>query len=342
MKHDCRLTHPNTSHGDWVGVSGITPPWFLVHPPSLVSIDFGSGDEHTELENLLNELMLKGVANNTRQRMQRMLERFHAFVQGEGYREYPIESQIMLFVTFLLNKPKCNGEKDPWTPIKATTALNYLYLIRKGLELTQGQTLPMTARLGTFSSALRVMAGTQEIEQAVPATLEEMKQVGTSTHLSMEEKALIELGWVTAARVDDLLRLEWRDVAEEMTGVTLTFRRTKGDRFGLGTVLSVEISSYHHLQQYLRSNRRSESAVVFEMSYARVVAALKTINASWSGHSLRRGALIHLARQGFALEDIQDLARHASVISTRRYVGRENANFQRARTAKTLSASLQL
>ncbi|KAJ9440324.1 hypothetical protein DIPPA_23786 [Diplonema papillatum] len=131
----------------------------------------------------------------------------------------------------------------------------------------------------------------------------------------------ITLAWQGAARVDDVLTREARNVTESSDFWSVNWVGSKSDPFRLGQVTGVVLPPPQDqtLRSLLRSTRPGQR-IFAGVTFRRVVAALKRANQALTGHSLRRGALFRLLRMGVDLDTLRRVSRHSTQDALVRYL----------------------
>lgn len=160
-------------------------------------------------------------------------------------------------------------------------------------------------------------------EQAEPATKEEVMKFVRTSRERKETKLLIYLAWKSASRADDMRKLNPHDITEVTHQgrplIILRWRpkalkdlgsgRLKNGGNGLGHSCVVDMGEDHReMMDFLKTRQRC----VTEMSTEEMGRILKKIRPDLSAHSLKRGALQHVIKEGVPLEVLVELARHSS------------------------------
>ena len=242
----------------------------------------------------------------------------------ERYREFRVEWEtsekvrmghdegVILWITHL----RVNG-------LATTSALQYLVNVTAGLKRFEGW-VNEGQLLRDFRRGLKRDGGLKPAKQAKPATLGQV-----TAAIAKETRPLVKLAigmmWSGAARASDVLRLSPGEITptEGTDTITIVWTQTTSDHFRLGKTTGMILQP--HLRQILISRLQDisgEQPVFPEeaVTYRSIAIALKHIDQELTPHSLRRGALTTLARQGVPLDKLQLISRHSSVDAVLRYV----------------------
>ena len=232
------------------------------------------------------------------------------------------------------------GESQPTMPLD----LAIIFLVELHQELSQWAPTTTLSRLTTMQGALRVlplyvkeapsieMKGcprwTQTVDGAAIAAVAHLPnqplpiqfgEAQTAWQLAqMPLAAALELSWLTAGRVKDVLQIQTKDVQLQQGCMVVALRAGKTARKG-GYSISVPLPS-DSFQHWL-SNRPSTQRWLFQgVTEHQVRAAIRAINPKLELRSFRRGRLQYLAQGGMAEDYLLKLSRHASVPMLRRYL----------------------
>jgi len=162
--------------------------------------------------------------------------------------------------------------------------------------------------------------------------------------IGLRDRALLTLGWFTAARRSEIVALRVQDVAFVREGLRLTLRRSKTDQEGRGLEKGVPYAGdpaacpVRALRAWLDA-ARLETGPIFRavigkgeiaehalhaQEVARIVkrgaARLGLPPASFGGHSLRAGFITTAARKGKSLDAIMRQSGHRSERVARGYI----------------------
>ena len=179
----------------------------------------------------------------------------------------------------------------------------------------------------------------------MPADLRAMlSRLDLSTIKGKRDRAMILLGFFTAARRSELATLQFADLAETVEGLTVTIRRSKTDQEGAGLVKAITqqdnpgFCPVRTLSEYMKAADITGGPVFGEIkkggrimdtaltghSIARLVKdaakAAKLDPAKYSGHSLRAGLVTTAAKEGASMAEIMQQTGHKSTDTVTRYI----------------------
>ncbi|KAJ9436716.1 hypothetical protein DIPPA_21970, partial [Diplonema papillatum] len=264
-----------------------------------------SNGERERLVGKANSYIGDALALSTRRGVHSVYRRFLEFRRHWETRfgtPLDVPTAVVLFVTRLLSR-------EP-NSISTSTAVQYVVNIQSA-ERRLGR--PIESQLvRDFVRSLKRAGALRPAKQAVPATKEDVaRAVRLETDPVM--RLAITLAWQGAARVDDVLTREARNVTESPDFWSVNWVGSKSDPFRLGQVTGVVLPPEEDetLRSLLRSARPGQR-IFAGVTFRRVVAALKRSNQALTGHSLRRGALFRLLKMGVDLDTLQRVSRHAT------------------------------
>ncbi|KAJ9437841.1 Gag-Pro-Pol polyprotein, partial [Diplonema papillatum] len=272
-----------------------------------------SNGERERLVGKANSYIGDALALSTRRGVHSVYRRFLEFRRHWETRfgtPLDVPTAVVLFVTRLLSR-------EP-NSISTSTAVQYVVNIQSA-ERRLGR--PIESQLvRDFIRSLKRAGALRPAKQAVPATKEDVaRAVRLETDPVM--RLAITLAWQGAARVDDVLTREARNVTESPDFWSVNWVGSKSDPFRLGQVTGVVLPPEEDetLRSLLRSARPGQR-IFAGVTFRRVVAALKRSNQALTGHSLRRGALFRLLKMGVDLDTLQRVSRHATQDALVRYL----------------------
>jgi len=214
------------------------------------------------------------------------------------------------------------------TPTKARSKLHYLSAL-----LSRLQPRPLLDR---YRAGLRRIAASEPLEQATPATPQEISNA--IRRLPLREGLALYIGWRTASRMDEVEALCGEIVCQTHPTIILYWgASTKTSQVNpFQQQFYVEIppratsdreNKYPQLQQALARLGPHETLV---QKQGLILTALKQVNPALSQHSIKRGAVLQLTRRAaekrFDATLIPLVAKHQDAVtklpsSTIRYMG---------------------
>lgn len=217
----------------------------------------------------------------------------------------PLDMRMILWITY---KRQEGG-------VQGSSALEYYRKLHQVYRLITGGESPI---MKEFGAALARQPGAQP-EGARAITETEIQKVIRETRNEIE-KLQASVQWLTASRSDDLHRLDWEDVTIE--GETVTLHWNKGTKGGTQKRVDMfPVAAVPRIKEHLRlkNGRRP-----FPLDAERMTAMLRRILGHaerLSSHSIKKGALTHLLRQGAPLSQVQFKAKHQTLENLQTYVG---------------------
>ena len=221
-------------------------------------------------------------------------------------------------------------------------------------QAKQDDALPVVGRRTETAVKAAARSGYDRgLGQVDPLTWSMVRQV---TELAAQERtitgdrdaALLRTGSDALLRIGEIRSLRWTDVSILPTGAgTLTIRRSKTDQVGRGKELYLKSQTVSYLRRWreFAPYREDPDAVVFtkvsrhghalasgplSIQGIRDVIQRRAELAGYgdlriSGHSLRVGAALSLARRGASLPQLMELGRWTSPQTVQRYIAGETA-----------------
>lgn len=228
---------------------------------------------------------------------------------------------------------------------KATTTLTKLASIQGMLKnlpyyITNAPSIQMNGSTiwRTTMKGATYNANAETPAQAEPMTTEHLYQlINNST--DMEMKACLELSWLTAGRIGDILQLTPKSIAvldDEVTMVKFTHGKTA--RLGAYTIAIPPITPT--TKEYL-PQARNNLCLFPTITTTSFRDEVRKINTQYECRSIRRGRLQVLSQGGMSEEALLHISRHLNIASLRRYLDfgqRSGENLHRARIAAKASA----
>ena len=251
-------------------------------------------------------------------------------VQWEAWTGHPlaVDEAILLWLS----------KKSVVDGLKPSALLQYLQNLKAWAKRAGFLEHP-TPMLRDLERSYKRSGALRPSRQAVPADLATVRQA-IDGESSPVVRVALEVAFKAAARVGDLLKLDVRALSFEDSYVGFDWSGGKSDPFRLGRTTGVALSpqAFDFLQTRCRS--LPPDAPAFPTTRQKLVAALRRVDPQLSGHSLRRGALMHLMQKGHSLAEMMSVSRHATVESLLHYIPLAKAH--PAREAVRVSASLDL
>ena len=185
---------------------------------------------------------------------------------------------------------------------------------------------------GLRGVAIRAVA--HRPHQPRPATAVEAQQAWQQASLPVA--VVIELAWLAAGRISDILQLKVGDVILQPTAMVIAMRAGKTARkagFSISTSLpSAQLTSW--IQQH-----RQPGWLFGGVSGEMVREALRAVNPALEQRSLRRGRLQQLAQAGMSDAQLLQLSRHATIQMLRRYLDMGVVSADNKRNAALITAA---
>ncbi|KAJ9473756.1 Gag-Pro-Pol polyprotein [Diplonema papillatum] len=263
-----------------------------------------SNGERERLVGKANSYIGDALALSTRRGVHSVYRRFLEFRHHWETRfgtPLDVPTAVVLFVTRLLSREL--------NPISPSTAIQYVVNVQSA-EKRLGR--PIESQLvRDFVRSLKRAGALRPTKQAVPATKEDVER---AVRLESDPvmRLAITLAWQGAARVDDVLTREARNVTESSDFWSVNWVGSKSDPFRLGQVTGVVLPPPQDqtLRSLLRSTRPGQ----------RIFAGVTFRREALTGHSLRRGALFRLLRMGVDLDTLRRVSRHSTQDALVRYL----------------------
>lgn len=219
--------------------------------------------------------------------------------------------RVMMFLEAKLTK----GE------IRESTAYTYLKSLR---QITRKLDIPHDSEtLEEYAKALKRGGALKPDRQAHPASAVDIERA--LALLDPTERVGLIVAWKTCSRIGEIGPLRHVDL-QHQTGDTwgITFPYHKGDPFRLGTTIVFVAGRFH--DELIGYWRPGNTAALSSLTTQRTAAVLGQVNPLLSAHSVKRGALTTMLRQGVPLHTIQYYAKHRDLQTTLRYLPPVEAN----------------
>ena len=132
---------------------------------------------------------------------------------------------------------------------------------------------------------------------------------------------LLEISWLTAARVGDALKLSPDDVSFPNGKImNVRFRRGKTASKSGQYTIAQPLPSQATIDWVEKANRANQLWLFPGVETAELTAHLRSINPQLECRSLRRGRLQYLSQIGYGDEELLHVSRHAGLPMLRRYL----------------------
>lgn len=171
-----------------------------------------------------------------------------------------------------------------------------------------------------FQAALKREGALRPESQALPAELGDI--VRALEYLSEGEAVGLILAWVTCSRIGEIqhiLKGHIEHLREDLWSVTFPY--SKGDPFRLGTTIIAHLGRWNNrVAKHVATLVPGQQ--VSKLETGRVAAVLGRVHEGLTAHSVKRGALTTLLRQGTPMAILQHLAKHKDLDTLLRYLPR--------------------
>jgi hypothetical protein len=212
-----------------------------------------------------------------------------------------------------------------WTKVDSIiTRLNQLLAVLA----QQGTPVPSSMELARLRSGLGKLASFDSQRHAVPIGPEDLLSLVESLVVSgyLQEAAVLSLTWLGAFRLADVLRLPAASVDLSSPEPSVQLNWQKNQLSARRKIPLAESTLLGTVRQYALT-RPSSSPLFFSLRINRVRYVLTRLS-SYTGHSLRRGALQAMAARGIPTQDLLLISGHRSVPALLRYLGSAPADVQ--------------
>ena len=279
-----------------------------------------------------------GLADGTRAKYRRALERFARFASDLGSPGFPVAPAVVrLFVAELFDGGK-----------SSSTIGVYLAALRWAHKRAGGDDPTADPEVRAVVAESRRRRGTAPERQRRALSLSELGallgSIGSRTLLDHRDRALLSLGWSTGLRRRELVSIDAEHLRFEGTDLLVWRARAKTDQTGRGKWVGVPLSpdatvcAARHVRRWLRECGTVTGAVfvaidrhgsmggrlsprdVHRVLLRRAELAELSDLAELGAHSLRRGVITECRRRGATLEELRDFIGHATIGTTAGYV----------------------
>tara|TARA_B100000945_G_C20412282_1_gene613234 strand:+ start:37 stop:951 length:915 start_codon:yes stop_codon:yes gene_type:complete len=284
--------------------------------------------KNLELETLKN--LKSSKANNTLRAYKADFKDFSRFCQQNGFKSMPSDPKIItLYLTQLSKLAKYSTLKRRLASISVVHRLNGHYLDTKHPIITENL-LGIKRVKGTYQKAKK------------PILINDLKLIIKAIHQdknsknSIENKALLLIGFAGGFRRSELVSLETEDIEFVGEGVKIFVRRSKTDQSGEGMTKGIpyfsnpEYCPVRSLKNWIHESK-IKTGKIFDMSDKNVALIIKKYTAiagldhrKYSGHSLRSGFATSTAELGAGERSIMAMTGHKTTQMVRRYIKEAN------------------
>ena len=291
-------------------------------PPTLPSTKVGEWIIALRAAQLREEedvcpLVFRGLAKSTLQTHRRTLRWLCGLEISQQEEGMSISSLILT---------KCEKEKveRSWKGSTLATKLATIQGVLANLPVYKDEMPPVLLRLcpewklgmkGAGNQARAVLP-----EQAVVATQKIMQQA-ILLEPKPEVKATLEIGWLTAARGGDVVKLRNQDIMIMSEGTSVRFVIGKTATSQPYTVCTAPLSQAGKEWVEMRKKEGGEKGWLFPgVTGSQIKDALRRVNPKLEQRSLRRGALQFLASTGMSDHQLLAYSQHRCIDTLRRYL----------------------
>jgi integrase len=175
----------------------------------------------------------------------------------------------------------------------------------------------------SMTKALERLTATEGVQQAVPITLQAVKELVASLlrRGDVQAAALFALCWLLAGRLGPVLSLPTNHIRLTPRPISVTFTNEKAN-FGRVEKVIEEGQMTEVVVLWVGMRKKEGHPALFDMNYARAICTIKEFDGRLSGHSFRRGACQEADQAGAQDEDIMTLTGHKNTKELQRYIGR--------------------
>jgi hypothetical protein len=206
-------------------------------------------------------------------------------------------------------------------------ALGTVYQYAKNISAVGGRQDPpwKAGYLRSFLRILTKLGAKIPGEQAEPLEKDDVYTMLKNDQFTEEEKMTIYVGWKSAARGDDLIKIDPRDIKEvTYEGKKVIVLRWKPKNStsrvgsgrqknanGLGHSCVLDCGQYHsRVMRYITRLIQNDARSFSRFKTQEVASILRKIKTTLTAHSMKRGALAFLLEHGVKLEIVTEMARH--------------------------------
>lgn len=255
-------------------------------------------NEHSILRQQIESRLIGARAESTWSGLTGVWKQFLAYIQlnfPEQDDIPPYEVGVMMFIEAkMLSKT-----------IRVQSAYQY---VKRLMQMLTRMAVPYDIQtLLEYKRALKRDGALLPKSQAEPANPED---IAAAMELLTEPEALgLLVAWLTASRIGEMEHLTINCLENVDSDLWIvTFPYTKGDPFRLGSATPFRAGRFH--ERLKNSTRRTPEAQWTPLKTSRAEAVVGRVREGLTAHSVKRGALLQLLRQGVPLHVIQMIAKH--------------------------------
>lgn len=212
-------------------------------------------------------------------------------------------------------------------PLAPTTLLTLSTALLTGVAYVTGQS-PSSSRIKRAVRNFTEATKAHVRKQAIPASRAEVEAAVRDHRTDRVTSLAITATWALGCRVEDIHRLQFKDMTafslrRKNDVIRVRCRAFKGQKPGLlGYWRYIPLTNFTKpLIQFVLQGLRHQSQYLFPLPmYRKILLALKRVNPTLTGHSLRRGIATLLACNGWSEKRIQAFLGHQSIETTRQYI----------------------
>lgn len=263
-------------------------------------------------------LVLRGLAKPTRQAHHRVIRWLISMAP------VPPEQQAMSISSWILLKCEERREDRHWKGSTLATTLATAQGALANLPVYREEVQPVLLklcpewRLGMRGAGI-MSKGTLP-EQALVATQAIILEAIRLEPLA-GVKAALEMGWVTAGRGGDVVKLRTKDILLLDKGTRVRFVIGKTATSQPYTVSTAALSSQGQLYVEARRKEGGEKGWLFPgVTGEQIKKSLRRVDERLEQRSMRRGALQFLASTGMSDIQLMEYSQHRSIHTLRRYL----------------------
>lgn len=269
-------------------------------------------------EEEIGELVSRGFAKTTKQTHLRVLRTLLAEEFANKEEEEMGISEWILTVAERRSKERCWAGSTLATVLASTQgALANLPVYRDGMPPVLVKLCPLW-KLGMRGAGIKARGTIPE--QALVATREIILEAIDLEPIP-EVKAALEIGWLTAGRGGDVVKLRSKDLVEIPNGTRVRFVVGKTATSQPYTVSTARLSPSARRYVAARQKAGGETGWLFPgVLGTQIKDALRRVDIRLEQRSLRRGALQFLASTGMSDTQLMAYSQHRSLETLRRYL----------------------
>ena len=157
-------------------------------------------------------------------------------------------------------------------------------------------------------------------KQAKPCTDAKIRELLANPAIAKSTRCALLVGWLTAARCGDVLKLRVTDIQLSPNKMSVTW--TRGKTVAKRGAYTVHTAMPPELAYLLEEQLAAANTALFPTTTGVMMrVALRTVDGAYEQRSIRRGALQILASSGMPLETIILFSGHSTTKMLLRYLG---------------------